>query len=115
MGLLRLLGNHLKDKTLNQIAGSSGVARDIIRIHQVKKTENSKRIFGVRLEYVSELSEEEVISILDELFGISETETLRYIGQTPITFVSGLNNAEAKETIKILKDVNVEASVVKLR
>lgn len=115
MGVFRFIGNYAKQKAITKVANSSGFARDLIGIHQIKQRENAQNTFGVRLEYVPGESEEAVIAFSNELFGMQRDEVLNYIAVTPVIYAKGLNNAEAKEVIKMLKKMGVQATISKGR
>ncbi|KAA8324816.1 hypothetical protein FE407_06895 [Leuconostoc carnosum] len=111
MGLFKMFGNHIKQQTIQNLADSSGLMRDLIRINQIKKRENAQNKFGVRLEYVPETSEEDLVSVSSELFDMTKDQVLGYVASTPVVYVKGLDNHTAKEVVKYLKGIGVQSSV----
>lgn len=111
MGLLKMFGNHIKQQTLQQLAESSGLARDMIKINDIKKRKSAQHQYGVTLEYVPDTAEEALVSLSRELLNMSEDEVLQLVATTPVTYTTGLNITESKEVVKYLKDIGVKASV----
>ncbi|CAM3148096.1 hypothetical protein [Leuconostoc rapi] len=50
MGLLKMFGNHIKQQTLQQLADSSGIARDMIKINDIKKRKSAK-VHNINMVY----------------------------------------------------------------
>jgi len=42
MGLFKMFGNHIKQQTIQNLADSSGLMRDLIRINQIKNVRMHK-------------------------------------------------------------------------
>ncbi|CUW18890.1 hypothetical protein KII93_08970 [Leuconostoc gelidum subsp. gasicomitatum] len=115
MGIFKFFGNYVKHQTIQNLADSSGFARDLIRINQIKKRENAQNIFGVKLEYVPETSEEELVSVSSELFNMTKDQTLKYVAATPVVYIKELDNDAAREVVKYLKSIGVQSSITKAR
>ncbi|ADG40578.1 MULTISPECIES: hypothetical protein [Leuconostoc] len=111
MGLLKMFGNHIKQQTLQQLADSSGIARDMIKINDIKKRKSAQHQYGVRLEYVPDTAEEALINLSHELLNMSEEEVFQLVATTPVIYASGLSLTESKEIVKYLKNIDVKASV----
>lgn len=112
MGLSRWIMNHIKQRAIQQLADSSGLARDMIKINNIKKYKSAQRQFGVKLEYVPATSEQALADLSLELVNMAEDEVLKLVGKTPVTYITGLNVTEAQGIVKSLKNINIKASVI---